>query len=324
MKIGILGTGQIAQTMARTLAQMPGVERRAVASRDPAKAKAFAEHFGFEIAYGSYEELARDDEIGLVYVATPHSRHFEDALLCLTHGRGVLCEKAFTVNVAEAETLARTAREKGVFLAEAMWPRYMPSRKIVRDLLASGEIGRVYHMSANYCAPLTQVERLMQPELAGGALLDLGVYGLNFALMHFGRDIARIDTTVRMTDTGVDGSEVVVLTYADGRMATLTHSLFVSGDSNFSFFGDKGRLVVDHVANPRAALLYDAQGRLRRRVDMPPQITGYEYEAAECVARIEAGERESLSMPLSETLFLMRLLDELRSRWGFVYPKEKI
>ena len=102
MKIGILGTGQIAQTMARTLAQMPGVERRAVASRDPAKAKAFAERFGFEIAYGSYEELARDDEIGLVYVATPHSRHFEDALLCLTHGRGVLCEKAFTVNVAEA------------------------------------------------------------------------------------------------------------------------------------------------------------------------------------------------------------------------------
>lgn len=176
MKVGIIGAGNIAGSMAATLNAMEEAVCYAIASRDLKKAEDFAEKYGIEKAYGSYEELVEDREVDIVYIATPHSHHYEHAKLCIEHGKHVLCEKAFTVNAAQAEELFKLAAEKKVLITEAIWTRYMPYRKVVNDLLAEDVIGEVCTLTANLCYPISQVERIIRPELAGGALLDGGIY----------------------------------------------------------------------------------------------------------------------------------------------------
>ena len=204
MKMGIMATGWIADVMARTIAEMPEVESYAVASRSEEKAKVFAEKYGFKKAYGSYEELVKDEEVELIYVATPHSHHYECAKLCLEHGKPVLVEKAFTVNAKQARELIELAAKKQVFLAEAFWTRYMPSRKMIVDLIDSGIIGEVTSVMSNFGAALENRERLVKPELAGGALLDLGVYPINFALMYVKGEVKNVSAVSIQTEAGVD------------------------------------------------------------------------------------------------------------------------
>ncbi|MDO4493135.1 MAG: Gfo/Idh/MocA family oxidoreductase [Clostridia bacterium] len=323
MKLGILGAGSIARKMAATVRGMEGAELFAIASRDPERARAFAEEEGAERAYGSYEELVNDPAVELVYIATPHSRHCEDALLCIAAGKPVLCEKAFTMNAAEAERVLFAAKEQGVFVAEAIWTRYMPSRKIIDDLLASGIIGTPKVLTANLSYPIDTVRRLIDPELCGGALLDVGIYGLTFAAMHFGTDIERMESSVAMTDTGVDASESITLHYADGRMAVLNHSMRCRSDRMGIVHGTEGYLVVDNINDPLSVSVYDAADTLIKRVEMPPQITGYEYEVAECAECLRKGLTEPPSMPHAETIAMMRRMDALRAQWGLVYPKER-
>ena len=191
MKIGILGAGKISHLTVPAMIGLKEIECYAVASRSLEKAQSFAKQYGFQKAYGSYEELLSDPEVELVYVATPHSHHYEHMMQCLEHGKGVLCEKAFTMNANQARRVMEYAKEKGLFAAEAIWPRYMPSRKMINDVIASGVIGKVNTLTANLSYVIHQVPRIVLPELAGGALLDIGVYGINFALMHFGSDIER-------------------------------------------------------------------------------------------------------------------------------------
>ena len=183
MKMGILGSGGIAHTMANTVKQMADVELYAVGARTLEKAQSFAEEFGMPKAYGSYEELAADPELDLVYVATPHSHHYPHVKLLLEHGKNVLCEKAFTVNADQARELFQMAEEKKLLLTEAIWTRYIPIQKTLNEVIESGAIGKVHSMTANLCYLISGVERLKKPELAGGALLDVGVYPLNFACM---------------------------------------------------------------------------------------------------------------------------------------------
>ncbi|MDE7259130.1 MAG: Gfo/Idh/MocA family oxidoreductase, partial [Lachnospiraceae bacterium] len=182
LKFAILAPGGIANSMAEAVSQLEEIECYAVASRNYDRAKSFADKWGFEQAYGSYEEMVQDPQVELIYVASPHSHHYPYAKLCLEHGKHVLLEKAFTVNAKQAEELITLARSNGHLLAEAFWPRYMPSRKMIDDLIAQGVIGEVHSVIADFGAPLTHVERLSNPELAGGALLDLGVYPINLAL----------------------------------------------------------------------------------------------------------------------------------------------
>ena len=323
MKLGIIGVGGIGETTAPTLAAMEEIECYAVASRTLERAQNFAAKHGFEKAYGSYEELLGDPEVELVYVATPHSHHYEHMMMSLERGKPVICEKAFTMNAAQAKRVAEFAREKGLFAAEAIWPRYMPSRAIIDRVIESGVIGKVNTLTANLSYVIGGVRRIREPELAGGALLDIGVYGLNFALMHFGEDIERVESSVQMTDTGVDAMETITLFYRDGRMAVLTHSIYARSDRKGIIHGDKGYIVVENINNPQSVTVYDLEDKVVEQYEIPPQISGYEYEFAEAVRCIREGKTESESMPLGRSVFLMELMDTLRRSWGLVYPQER-
>ena len=323
MKIGIIGAGNIAATVAQTLAKMPEMECWAVASRNLEKAEVFAGKFGFRKAYGSYEAMLADSEVELVYVATPHSHHRDHMMLALRSGKHILCEKAFTINAAQAEEVADYAAEQGLYAAEAIWPRYMPSRKMIDDILASGVIGTPNTLTANLSYVIGDVERIQRPELAGGALLDIGVYGLNFALMHFGTDIASIGSAVQMTDTGVDAMETITIFYNDGRMAVLTHSIYARSDRKGIIHGDKGYLVVENINNPQSVSVFDTEDNLVARYEVPEQISGYEYQFLEAKRCIAEGKTQSDSMPLAETIFVMDVRDDLRRQWDMAYPMEK-
>ena len=323
MKIAVLGAGRIANNVSATLAAMEEIQCYAVASRDLDRAKALAEKFGFEKAYGSYDEMLADPQVELVYIATPHSHHFEHIMLCLEAGKNVICEKAFTMNADQARKAAAAAKEKGIYLAEAIWTRYMPSRAIIDQVLASGIIGNVRTLTANLSYVVDLKERIMKPELAGGALLDIGVYGLNFALMHFGDDIQRIESSVQMTDTGVDAMESITIFYNNGKMAVLTHSIYGRSDRMGIFYGDKGYMVVDNINNPLKISVYDLVDNPVAQYCAPEQISGYEYEFQEAKRCIREGKIESESMPLDRSIQVMEIMDGLRKQWGLVYPQEK-
>ena len=323
MKIGVLGAGKISHKTVPAMIALEEIECWAVASRSLEKAQAFAEEHGFRKAYGSYEEMLADPEVELVYVATPHSHHYEHMMLCLKHGKAVLCEKAFTMNAVQAKQVMEYAKEHGIFVAEAIWPRYMPSRKMINDVIASGVIGKVNTLTANLSYVIHEVPRIYRPELAGGALLDIGVYGINFALMHFGTDIDRVESSVQMTPTGVDGMETITIFYKDGRMAVLTHSIYARSDRKGIIHGDKGYIVVENINNPQSVSVFDLEDKLLAHYDVPQQINGYEYQFAECAKALAEGRTESWSMPLADTVYMMEFMDSLRKQWGMVYPQEQ-
>ena len=323
MKIGVLGTGGIVGLTIDTLHRLECIECYAIASRTEARAKEAAEEYGFAKYYGTYEELVEDPDVELVYIATPHSRHYDDMKLCIEHGKPVLCEKAFTMNAKQARDIKKLAAEKGVFVAEAIWTRYMPSRNLIQEILDSGIIGKVSTLTANLSYVISQNYRIVAPELAGGALLDVGVYGLNFAMMHFGTEIERIESSVQFTETGVDGMESITIFYKDGRMAVLTHGIYSRSDRKGIFYGDKGYMVVENINNPQSISVFDTEDRLVKRVEVPEQISGYEYQFVECVEQIQKGEIESKSMPLEDSIFVMETMDAIRKQWGLVYPQEK-
>lgn len=323
MNIGILGAGGIAHTVAGTLVQTDRIRVYAVGARSQERAQAFAAEFGCEKAYGSYEALVSDPEVELIYVATPHSHHYEHVKLCLAHGKHVLCEKAFTMNTAQAEELIALAKEKQLYLAEAIWTRYMPSRALIRQVMESGIIGKVNVLTANLGYPISFRKRIMDPALAGGALLDLGVYGLNFARMNFDGEPERIESSVRMSGTGVDENETITMFWPDGRMAVLVHGIYAQSDRKGVIYGENGYIVVHNTNNPQAVDVFDVNDRLLEHHPIPPQITGYEYEFYEAEDAIAQGLLEAPSMPLSETLYIMRQMDALRKSWGLVYPQER-
>lgn len=323
MKIGVLGTGNIVRSITATLKKMSDMECYAIASRTTERAEQAAKEFGYEKAYGTYEELVADPAVELVYIATPHSRHYEDMKLCIEAGKPVLCEKAFTMNSAQAKEIKALAAEKQVYVAEAIWTRYMPSRQLINETLASGIIGKVCTMTANLSYTISGNYRIVAPELAGGALLDVGVYGINFALMHFGEELERMNSSVQMTDTGVDGMESITLYFEGGRMAVLTHGIYGRSDRKGIFYGDKGYMVVENINNPQSISVYDQGDNLVKYIAVPEQITGYEYQFEEAARCIAAGKIESESMPLNDSIVVMEVMDGLRKQWGLKYPQEK-
>jgi len=324
MKIGVLGTGGIVRSVTPTLQRMKDIECYAIASRTLERAEKAAEEYGYEKAYGNYEELVADPLVELVYVATPHSRHYDDMKLCIAHGKPVICEKSFTMNAKQAKEIRELAKEAGVFVTEAIWPRYMPSRTLIQDTIDSGIIGTVSTLTANLSYIISGVKRIQDPELAGGALLDVGVYGINFALMHFGEEIERIESSVQMTETGVDAMESITIFYKNGRMAVLTHGIYGRSDRKGIFYGDKGYIIVENINNPQSVTVYDTEDRLVKQIPVPEQISGYEYQFEECRRCIAEKKTESDSMPLKDSVYMMELMDRLRAQWGLVYPQERI
>lgn len=322
-RIGIMGTGKMAETMAGTVRKMKNVKCYGVASRNEGRAQEFADHYGIKVAYTSYEEMLLEDKIDLIYIATPHSEHYANMKLCIENGKSVLCEKAFTANARQAEEIFALAKEKGVFVAEAMWVRYMPMLTTIKGILNSGIIGEPTMLTANLGYPVSDKKRLTDPALAGGALLDLGVYTLNFADMMFGREIDKIESSCVLADTGVDASESITITYKDGRMAVLNSTMNGLSDRRGVVYGPKGYIVVENINNFSSVTVYDANYKAVKSVKAPKQITGYEYEVYSCMEAIEKGEKECWEMPHAETLRIMKQMDALRAQWGVVYPFER-
>mgnify|MGYP004546387159 FL=1 len=320
--VGIIGAGRIALKMASTLAALPRTHRYAIASREMRKARRFAKEQGFERAYGSYEELMDDPKVDLIYIATPHAFHFEQAKASILKGKPVLCEKAFTANAAQAEELLKLAEEKQVFIAEAIWTRYLPMSRTIAELVRNGAVGTPYLLSANLGYAITNRERLVRPELAGGALLDVGVYTLNFAAMVFGTEILSTTSTCVKMDNGLDAQDSITLVYPGERMAVLNSSMLARSDRQGIISGDGGHMIIDNINNPQSIKVLDGNYQTVAEFHAPSQVTGFEYEVNACIDALDKGLLQTLDMPHDETLRIMRQMDALRKEWGVRFPFE--
>lgn len=320
--VGIIGAGHIALKMASTLAALPRTHRYAIASREMRKARRFAKEQGFERAYGSYEELMDDPKVDLIYIATPHAFHFEQAKASILKGKPVLCEKAFTANAAQAEELLKLAEEKQVFIAEAIWTRYLPMSRTIAELVRNGAVGTPYLLSANLGYAITNRERLVRPELAGGALLDVGVYTLNFAAMVFGTEILSTTSTCVKMDNGLDAQDSITLVYPGERMAVLNSSMLARSDRQGVISGDGGHMIIDNINNPQSIKVLDGNYQTIAEYHAPSQVTGFEYEVNACIEALDKGLLQTLDMPHDETLRIMRQMDALRKEWGVCFPFE--
>lgn len=323
MKVAILGAGSIATSMATAINGLDdSVEAYAVAARDLSRAQAFADKWGFKKAYGSYEEMVQDPEIDLVYVATPHSHHFEHARLCIEYGKPVLVEKSFTANAKQAKELIALAEEKKVFLTEAIWTRYMPSRKLINEVIDSGIIGNVQMVMADLSYEIIDKRRLIDPNLAGGTLLDLGVYPINFASMVLGNDIEDISGICTYCSSGVDCQESITMRYKDGRIAVLSASMKVASHRLGQITGSKGYIQCTNINNVEKIEVYDFNHNLIKQIPVPIQVNGYEYEVLACQRVLAEGGLECKEMPHCETIRIMEWMDKLRADWGVKYPFE--
>ncbi len=321
---GIIGTGAIAHKFAQGLALLSDAKLLAVASRRQETADAFGERYSVPRRYGSYGELAQDPDIHVVYVATPHPFHKENTLLCLEASKAVLCEKPFALNAQEARAMIQAARERGLFLMEAMWTRFLPLMVKIREMLEQGSLGAIQMLSADFGAhfPFDPAHRAYNPELGGGALLDLGVYVISLASMVFRGPPAQMTSLVTLAETGVDEQEGMVFRYPEGQIAVLDASLRVTTAQEATIVGAHGRVRIHRPwwAASRFTLSTETQ-----ETDMiiPFAGNGYNYEAREVMACLRAGKTESDVMPLDETLAIMETMDQLRAQWGLRYPQER-
>ena len=323
--IGILGAGTIANRMAEALVQLPAlaeVEIWAVASRSMEKAQAFAEKYGIEKAYGDYESMVSDANVDLVYIATPHSHHYPHARLAIEHGKAILVEKSFMANAREAREILAMAKERGVYATEAMWTRYMPMSHKITELIKSGVIGTPRVLSATLFYMMEKKARLWTAELGGGALLDVGVYVLNFARMYFGSDIVRTVSQCIKGKGGMDAQESISLVYANGNMANLQAGAYNLNDRQGIISGTEGYIRVDNVNCPELIEVYRNYELVETITKPKEMISGLEYEVLEAKRCMEQGLLETPCMPHIEIIGIMEQMDQLRKEWGVVFPMD--
>ena len=322
MKVGIIATGWIAEKAAITLNGLDGIEAYAVGSRRQETADAFAAKFGLKKAYGSYTALIADPDVDLVYVGTPHSHHFDVTREALLAGKPCLVEKAFMANARQAKEIIELAHEQKVFLAEAIWTRYQPAVGIIRKLIAEGRIGTPHLITATLGYSMGEKPRIMRPDLCGGALLDLGIYALNFVRMFDDADIATIDGHCVKSSTGMDLTNTITIILKDGVVANLQSSAQCVGDNIGVIAGTDGNLVIDNINNPQTITINGPDRTYVGTIRVPQQITGYEYQFLACKQAIEEGLMEPREMPHVETLYIMQLMDNLRRKWDVRYPMD--
>lgn len=294
----------------------------AVGSRRPEASPAFAAEFGIANAHGSYEALVADPEVDVVYVATPHSHHAANAILAIEAGKHVLVEKAFTLTQAEAQRVADAAEQAGVVVMEAMWTRFLPHMVRLREILASGVLGEVRTVLADHtqALPTNPEHRLQNPELGGGALLDLGIYPVAFAVDVLGMPQG-VHAHAALTPTGVDRQTAMILDYADGRQAVLHTALDTAGPNRAAVIGTEGSIEIDRTFYvPTSFTVRDRDWNEIERFESDVEGRGMQFQAAEMERRI-AGEAAS-SLPLDETVAIMSLLDEVRRQIGVRYAAD--
>ncbi len=317
----ILGTGKIARAFATALQDTPGAVLAAVGSRDQASADAFAREFG-ATAYGSYQALADAPGIDIAYIGTPHPMHADNARMLLTAGKAVLCEKPFTMNRREAEAIVALARANKLFLMEAMWTRFMPALAAVRAVIASGEIGAVSQVTADFgfAATTDPAHRVNDPALGGGALLDLGIYPLSIAAALLG-PIASVQAQAVMGPTGVDLHTAFSLRHEGGGMSLCSCSLAARTPAELTVSGTLGHVRMNTMFHRTNAITVATEAG-SRRIEAPYLGNGYVHEALEAGRCLQAGLCESPVMPLDETLALMGVLDAIRAQIGLRYPAD--
>ena len=318
---GVIGAGGIATDFCDDLQLLPDHEVLAVGSRAAGTADAFASRFGIERVHASYAELAADDSIDAVYVATPHPMHHDAAMLAIEAGKAVLVEKPFTMDAAEARSLVAAARERGTFLMEAMWTRFLPHMAAVRDVLASGRLGDLVLVTAEHGQWFEKdpAFRLFAPELGGGVLLDLGIYPVSFASMVLGTP-TRVTAVSDTAFTGVDAQTSVVLRDDAGRHAVLTTTLSAATTNGAAINGTEARIEIDPTFyRPTSFSIVSRDGE-RERVEIPVEGNGLRFQAAEVGRCLREGLTESPLLPLDETVSILGTMDEIRTQIGLTYP----
>ena len=323
LRVGIIGAGWIAEKAAITLNGLGTCEAYAIASRTLDKAQAFAEKWQIPQAYGSYTELINDPAVDLVYIATPHSHHYDVTKEALMADKPCLVEKAFMANLRQAKEIVDLAHERKVFLAEAIWTRYQPVVQMVRDLISNGRIGEPRLVTATLGYSMGEKPRIMRADLCGGALLDLGVYALNFVRMLFPADIVSIDSQCVKSKTGMDLTNAITLVLSDGLLCNLQSSAACVGDNIGVIAGPEGNLIIDNINNPQKITVNTHDRVFVEDIHVPRQITGYEYQFLACREALIEGLLEPREMPHEETLYIMQLMDELRRKWGVRYPMDE-
>ena len=321
---GILGTGKIARQFAAGLKNLPDAKLMAVGSRTAESANAFGEQLAVAHRHASYEALVNDPDVDVIYVATPHSCHRANTLQALAAGKAVLCEKPFTINAREAEQVITFARQQKLFLMEAMWTRCFPLMEKLRELLAGKAIGEVRMLTADFGfrAEYHEEERLFSPAAGGGALLDVGVYPVSLASMIFGAP-TRIVSHAHLGQTGVDEEAAIILSHAQGQLASLSAAIRLETPQEAIIMGTAGRIRIHSPWWRPAAMTISREGQSDELMEFPFAGNGYQFEAAEVMRCLRAGEFESRQMPLDETLSIMQTLDAIRSQWGLEYPREQ-
>ena len=322
MRVGIIGAGWIAEKAAITLRDMNDCEAYAIGSRSLEKAADFAQKWNIPKAYGSYAELIADPDVDLIYVATPHSHHYDVTREALLAGKPCLVEKAFMANLRQAQEIITLAHERNLFIAEAIWTRYQPVVSIVRQLIADGRIGQPRLITATLGYSMGRKERIFRPDLCGGALLDLGVYALNFVRMFADASIKSIDGHSVKTDTGMDLTNAITLILEDGLLANVQSSAACVGDNIGVIAGPEGNLIIDNINNPQKITVNKRDRVFVEEIHVPQQITGYEYQFSACHQALIDGLLEPREMPHQETLYIMQLMDDLRAKWGVHYPMD--
>lgn len=315
MNIGILGAGNIANKMAKTILEVDEAVAYAVASRDINKALAFKEKYGFEKAYDSYEEMLADENVELVYIATTHNFHYEQAKMCLLAGKHVLCEKSFTITAAEARELCKISQEKNLLLAEAMWTRYLPICTTLKEVIKNGEIGEVSSMFSNFGFNANGKGRLWDPALGGGTMLDLGVYVINTARIVFDEDIKKIVSVAEVNEEGIDYIDNMIIQFEGHKSAMLHSSQVAIMSSKVEIYGSEGYIEMGSLPNPSSIKVFLKQKGLVKTYERPEQITGFEYELIACINAIKAGKFEVEEMPHKEMIYIMELMENLINEW---------
>ncbi|MGL5436356.1 MAG: Gfo/Idh/MocA family protein [Lachnospiraceae bacterium] len=323
MNVGMLGTGTIATRLSDTFAKMSGnVVTYAIAS-NPKACTLFVEHYGWKKWYPTYEEVMADPEVDIIYIAVPNPLHYELCIKALNYGKHVICEKPFCINEKQAKEVFALAAEKKLFITEAVWTNYMPSRELIDAELASGQIGTLLEVEIRLESYILFKERIKSLELAGGALLDLGPYTLGVMLSHFGYDIRTIKPDIAFLDTGVDGRDDILFEYGNGFKVRIINNCAASYDVRVcEIRGTEGKIVIEGTTNPRKITVLNRLAEVVKEVAVPEQISGYEYEFLACERCINNHELECPEMPHKQTLYALHLMDVIRNIAGIRYPGE--
>lgn len=322
-KWGIIGPGRIARDFAGGFKAVSNAEIYAVASNNEERGRKFADEYSAKKVYHSYAELADDPEVDAIYIGTPHRFHFDNAKLCLLAGKPVLCEKPMTVNADECEELVRISRSNKVFLMEAVWSRYLPVYAQIRDWLDTGMIGEVRLINSTFCSnmPREEGDRWFNSDVAGGALLDMGIYNVNLSQWVYGMSPESFVAHGFVGETNVDEVTSVIMHYGYGRMSQFTTGLIAQATNDMFIYGSKGYIRVHpHLCVPTEATLFDGDREIT--VSKPLRANGYEYENEEVMRCVKSGLLESPVMTLDETLANMHLLDGIRRQIGLRYSFE--